>query len=755
MEQKLGRIKTSLKNTELVFVCLIIFVVISIAIMMSVYIPTVSNQLAREAEKDVGSALSANSVNIQVYFNGRLESLKGFSNKFMGVDVSDNEAVEKACIEIAQAAGFRHVGFTRTDGVTISSFGESENTSHRAFIKEGLAGKTTHYANVNCDFDNSPADMYTVPVRGSRGTIIGTLTGDTYPFTFSETKMVDAAGDKDCFFVFDPAGNVVYCSRNNAAGLAINGNLISIIHDETAAKDISFILNSRADESIKHIVLDGKAYIAAFSNFTDNDWTFAAIVPESTAYASFGTMVGFTVIVITVMALLLLGTAAFTVFKVSGIKSEIEGAVEDGIKTLFTDSITGHDTIAKFRGNFAVSMKDTATGHALISLDVDGFKAVNDLFGYDGGNDIIRKMSDVIKRNIGRNDFFARSGGDLFYIFADFSDKKEIVDLAERIVSDMEYQISEIKLELSIGIYIIDDPHIKSRVAADRADMARDSLKDNKQSGYAFFDSSMLERIRREKRIEDIMEDSLALGEFIVYLQPKFSLDTTKNDVVGAEALVRWLHDGRLIPPGDFIPVFERNGFVTRIDYYMFEEVCKLQKKYVSMGYKPKVISVNMSRVHINKPHFVADLAAICDKYDVDTGCIEIEITESAAYENAAKLYEIFREIKSYGFHVSIDDFGTGYSSLNMLKDLPVDVLKIDRSFLTEDADEHENASLIIGCVVSLAASLRINTICEGIETREQANLLTKLGCNMAQGFFFARPMPVPDYEMLAYGIKA
>ena len=141
-------------------------------------------------------------------------------------------------------------------------------------------------------------------------------------------------------------------------------------------------------------------------------------------------------------------------------------------------------------------------------------------------------------------------------------------------------------------------------------------------------------------------------------------------------------------------------------------------------------------------------------KYEIDTKYFEIEITESAAFEDMDILCDIFREIKSYGFHVSIDDFGTGYSSLNMLKDLPVDVLKIDRSFLTENADEHENASLIIGCVVSLAASLGIRTICEGIETKEQAALLTKLGCNMAQGFYFARPMPVADYESLTYNIK-
>ena len=159
-----------------------------------------------------------------------------------------------------------------------------------------------------------------------------------------------------------------------------------------------------------------------------------------------------------------------------------------------------------------------------------------------------------------------------------------------------------------------------------------------------------------------------------------------------------------------------------------------------------------MSRLHLRSKHFVEDLAALCNKYEISTRYFEIEITESAAYENLDILLAVFEKIKSVGFHVSIDDFGTGYSSLNMLKDLKVDVLKIDRSFLTENADENENASRIIACVVSLASSLNISTICEGIETKEQADLLAKLGCNMAQGYYFARPMPVSDFEKAAYG---
>lgn len=754
MDKKVKQIKSGFTNAMHFFIAVLVIVIVIAAIMITVYIPSVTSVLEEHVQGEVCNAAISNAAATEAYFNGNAEKLKGFSARFNGVDMNSEDSIRNACIEIAAASGFRHVGLATVNGVTISSTGLTENTSHRAFVKEGFAGKPTHYANVSCDFDNKLSDMYSVPVRDREGNIIGVLTGDSTPFSFTEAKMLGIDGDTDCFFIFDKNGSVVYTSAGNKADIELGDNIITRIDDENTANEIGYFLNSTLNDMYKPIKIGGVEYLSCFVDMPESQWNFAAIIPSQDVYSSFGSMITFTVLAIVLMVLLMAASVIAVTVKISSVSSQLQVMLNDALTAYYTDELTGHGNVAVFREKYPVSMKNTAAGHAMISVDVDGFKAVNDLFGYEGGNDVIRKLADIIKRNIGKNDYFARKGGDLFYIMKEFSDKSEIDDLANRIISDAEYQVPDIKLNLSIGIYIIENPNINSRVAADRADMARDTVKNTKQSRFAFFDASMLEQLRREKRIEDIMEDSLALGEFIVYLQPKYALGES-NEVVGAEALVRWLHDGKLIPPGDFIPVFEKNGFVTRIDYYMFEEVCKLQKKYISMGIKPKIISVNMSRVHINKTHFVADLADICDKYGVSTKYLEIEITESAAYENPIKLYEIFKEIKSYGFHVSIDDFGSGYSSLNMLKDLPVDVLKIDRSFLTKNADEHENASLIIGCVVSLASSLSIHTICEGIETKEQAVLLTKLGCNMAQGFFFARPMPVPEFEKLAYGISA
>ncbi len=753
MDKKIDKIKDSLVSAEHMFVGIFAFVAIAAAILMLLYVPSVSKFIGGYARDTVVNANESNANISEEYFKRNMAVLRAGAGEIYSIDVTDRKAVLEMCARISDNSDFRHIGFTTPDGITTSSFGGTMNTSDRVFIREGLAGQKTMYSHTACDFDGQIMDVYSYPVRNVSGEVLGVLTGDKRPLQLSSLKLTDIGGSRNYGFIVDNSGKVLYAADSSEAVLREGSNIYDIINpDSSSGKEIEYVLNSVTDTVIKNITIKGVECFAAFTPIKDGSWTFVSIIPVETVTRPFNMLTIFSIASVGIMAILLIVCSMLMAMRVHHISEEISDAVDSSLRQMYVDPLTGHDTVVKFRENYAAAMKDTATGHAMISLDVDRFKAVNDMLGFEGGNEMIRQLAAVIKRDIGKNDFFTRSVGDQFYIFAHYSDNDELVSLSERIITDAEYITDEIKLSLSIGIYKIDEPTIKSRVAADRADMARESIKGRKESRYVFFDSSMLQKIRREKRIEDIMEDALALGEFIVYLQPKFGLGE-ENSVVGAEALVRWKHDGKLIPPGEFIPLFEKNGFVNKIDYYMFEEVCKLQKKYITMGYEPKVISVNMSRTHIHHPGFVDELAAMCEKYEIPTKYFEIEITESAAYEDIDILRDIFREIKNKGFHVSIDDFGTGYSSLNMLKDLPVDVLKIDRSFLTENADEHESASIIIGCVVSLAAALEIRTICEGIETKEQAVLLTKLGCNMAQGFFFARPMPVADYEKLTYGI--
>ena len=286
----------------------------------------------------------------------------------------------------------------------------------------------------------------------------------------------------------------------------------------------------------------------------------------------------------------------------------------------------------------------------------------------------------------------------------------------------------------------------------DRADMARKSIKGANGNGIAYFDTVMRNQILRERKIENQMDEALASNQFKVYLQPKYSLKTLQP--VGAEALVRWLHPEKgLIPPAEFIPLFEKNNFVIKLDFFMFESICKQQRMWMAQGLSPLLISVNFSRKHLSHSDFAENLMAVVKKYDVPPDCLELEVTESAVFDNIDVLASVFKALNDFGFKISIDDFGTGYSSLNLLKELPVDVLKMDKEFFNETTLSRRGEK-VVESVIQMAHSLDIKVVAEGVETQDQIDFLKKIGCDIIQGYYFAKAMPVEDFACLVYSVQ-
>lgn len=683
-------------------------------------------------------------------FDERIASLEGYSVLFRDCESASDEEIVEILGRCKSSGLFSAVSYINKEGISLRSDGSTRNVSHRAMFRQGIAGKNTVFLNVDdetADYDGV-FDLYSVPVHNADGEIFAVLTGMDIPFTIEDVDYVDIAGNADYFYLVDEKGTIIIAPENSPVRIKAGDDIFA---KTGSTKNLEYYLNIQDAKQSVVTQVNGQDCIVSCVSVPGYVWSILAVTPYSVLSGYLGGTFSLTFWVVIVTIILILILTAALIIRLFGLSRHFSGFVAENKNNFYVDEITKYPSWNSFREHYPDYMKNTGTSYALISLDIDKFKAINDSLGFEGGNEILKQLADIISRNINKTDMFARSSGDLFYILYAYENISDVRNVVANIISDVDYMDKSIKMYICLGVYLIIDHNLAIEAAVGRANLARRSIKDQKQSSYAFFDNAMIERIRDERSIENIMEESLVKHEFKVYLQPKFSLDDG-NELVGAEALVRWQHDGSLITPNRFIPVFEKNGFIVQLDYYMFEETCKLQKKWLEMGNKPKIISVNMSRLHLRSKHFVKDLVDICNKYEIDTRYFEIEITESAAYENLDILSAVFGEIKSYGFHVSIDDFGTGYSSLNMLKDLKVDVLKIDRSFLTENADENENASRIIACVVTLASSLNIATICEGIETKEQADLLKKLGCNMAQGYYFARPMPVSEFEKLAYG---
>lgn len=719
--------------------------IIAALLLLNVYTQNMRESVVEHSSAYIESSVYTASGVSSRYFSNRIRVLENFAGQINGVT---EEEIRERLLRCCDGGLYTKAAFVHEDGSAVVSDGSELDAAYRAVVRDAFSGDNLILSSVEASGDR---DVYVVPVKDGEGTVIGALVAGSAPADLSGISYQSDFSILNGNFIVGTNGSVLF--EDGECIFGIGDNMISIL--EGAGNDVNELktaISRRDARGRVRVVLDGEEYLIAYSSMEAQHWTFFQATPvESIIAASEPMFVPSVVLVIAVIAVFLALAVYGALFTIRAQK-KMSDVLSESRKHFYEDSVTGFDSWQKFMEDYTDKMANTSKGYALLSLDIDKFKEVNDTVGFEGGNDVLKKIANILSRNIGTGDLFARSSADRFYLLVAYRDKNGLIELMNRIISDIDYQITALRIVISIGVYLITDRTVSVHAAADRADIARSSVKEHKESIYRFFEFSMLENIREEHFIENIMETALERNEFMVYLQPKFSLDG-KNEVTGAEALVRWKHNGTLLSPGQFIPLFERNGFVTKLDFYMFREVCRLQKSWQNQGFTPKIISVNMSRAHLRSPEFVQDLVNYCKEYEIDPKYFEIEITESAAFENIDILMAVFTQIKEAGFHVSIDDFGTGYSSLNMLKDLPVDVLKIDRSFLTEDANESENASKIIGSVVSLATVLNISTICEGIETKEQANLLSKLGCNMAQGFFFARPMPIEEYEKLVYNL--
>ena len=259
----------------------------------------------------------------------------------------------------------------------------------------------------------------------------------------------------------------------------------------------------------------------------------------------------------------------------------------------------------------------------------------------------------------------------------------------------------------------------------------------------------MSEEIEKEQRIVNSMKHALEDEQFILYLQPKYEL--LDNQVAGAEVLVRWQSRERgMVSPGEFIPVFERNGFITKLDCYVWEKTCMMLRKWIDEGKNPRPVSVNLSRVSLYNPKLVETICGLVEKYDIPRYLFQLELTESAYTSNPKVVQETMQRLQNEGFSILMDDFGSGYSSLNVLKDIDVDVLKMDMRFLS-DTDKRRRGENILMSVVRMAKWLNMPVVAEGVERREQADFLRSIGCEYVQGFYFAKPMPVEDYEKLVF----
>ena len=440
-------------------------------------------------------------------------------------------------------------------------------------------------------------------------------------------------------------------------------------------------------------------------------------------------------------------------------------SLESSNKTLYDittkDPLTGAYNFETFKKKAQKLLTQTTKKYSLSYVDFADFKYINDVFGYKYGDEILINYAATISNELRTGEVLGRVSADNFVILRYYNEKNDImvrqqqVDI--KITEFMHDMYGGQAVSVQCGICYLEDlaEDLQIEGILDRANYARKTVKTGLNRKYAVYDESIRKQLRYEKSIENRMLKSLENEEFLVYFQHKVDLQT--GLATQAEALVRWQTDeGLIIPPDKFIPIFEKKYLISSLDQYVFKKVCAFIRRRLDAGLPVNTISVNVSRLQFYNSDFVKTYEDIKNKFRIPDHLLEIEITESIAFDNVTFLEKTVSELKSKGFLISIDDFGTGFSSLSLLKNIPIDVLKIDQSFFRESIHK-EKDNIVIKGIIDLVNKLSIRTVAEGIETAEQVAFLKSVNCNMIQGYFFYRPLPEDKFEAILnkeYAVK-
>lgn len=420
----------------------------------------------------------------------------------------------------------------------------------------------------------------------------------------------------------------------------------------------------------------------------------------------------------------------------------------------YHDILTGADNSIAFTQKLSAQLDDEKYG-CIASLNIHQFKFINEIFGKESANSLLCHIKKILDEELSSDEFFCRDSADLFYIFLQESNRRNVQKRFERIMDKINIEFinhhNNYRISVYIGIVMCKDfeqyGNLNAHNLITSSHFALLTAKTSISGKIAFYNKDIHVHEELENYIETHMHHALENNEFKMFLQPKIDLKTGK--IAGAEALVRWIReDGTLIFPDQFIPLFEENGFCIQLDMFMLETACRQIRLWIDRGLAPIPISVNQSKHVFFQADYLQRLNDLIQKYQISANLITLEILEGLALENARQLNTVIHQLQSIGFRISMDDFGAGYSSLNTLGNLAIDELKLDRSFLLAASKEQTSRfRIIMKQIFQISKQLHINTIVEGVETDEHEDFIRELGSDYAQGYFYSPPISVFEFE--------
>lgn len=718
----------------------LLIVVISLSVFVGgaiFYVSQLRTTLLSELRTNLMQTAEANARIIEEDIHNEIKTIDSIASMLSNNPSTDAKVLIKDVKDAKENSDFLRFGISGLDGNCYTTDGQKFNIADREYFQSAIQG-VSMFSNTFTDvIGKKDINVFASPIYHD-GKITNVLFASMETETLSEKLLNETFNDQGFSDVANEEGKIVISSHSKNRKQSIDSITKLNFVDNF---DVSQMKNEKTGVE-EFITPDKEHRYLAFHRLDINNWYILSIVPSNVVSTQINYFLKMAIVTWLLLAVLFIAIIIYIYISRNKADKKMEELV-------FYDELTGHYNYNRFRLKVQ-ALLDQGVGneYTLIETDVRDFKLFNEIYGYQGGDKLLCIIMNACEEQCTKEEACSRISGDRYILLLHTKTEEEIIKRINHIIEAIKYaskgMFSMFNLEYKIGIYMIEESDKDIGKCHDRCAYAKKRIKDTPET-FSFFSHEMYEMQLDEKRMESLMESALEASEFEIYLQPKVTLKDKK--IHAAEALVRWNSPVYgLIPPYRFIPLFERNGFLEKLDMYMIEEVCRVLENWQKEEKMPIRISVNLSRMYIFKPGFANKIVELVNRHHIEHSMIEFEITENVIYDHSEELRSIIKELQHHGFLIAMDDFGSGYSSLNMLKDIPIDEMKVDQVFFRAEKENKERSFEIIKGVLSMAKSLHIHTVAEGVETEKEVAFLKEAGCDEIQGYYYAKPLCMKDF---------
>lgn len=713
-----------------------------------IYMNFIKSNTRQQIFSTLSELSSQNTVILRAEVEKGISDVADMAEIVGGLSLNNKEEVVRILLPFVEQKGLLRMGIADLDGNVVTTDDKEFNIADREYFKDCMRGIAGVSNSLSDKVDGGEIIVFSAPVY-----IEGNLAYALFE-TFDAKKYREAIstptfGGEGFSYVVDKVGNYVISSDPSKT----SGNYSNFFEEMEAAV-------SRNGEALRSLIEGIESHGSGFvvyhqkqSNYLYyepagiNDWYLFTIIPTNVVNRWANEILFGSYVFIFLCAGMFCSLLAYNMHCRRKGYRKVE-------QMAYVDPLTGGATYGRFKLD-AEELFQTYPNkrYVLLSLDVDNFQAVNEIYGYETGDEVLCYIWKTCCESMREGETTARVFDDHFVALVTYEKDLEELEarfreFADRIKTFHPSQgEGDCNISVSVGVYLVEDRQMSLDAMLNRAKMPQKEQKGTASSVYGVYREEKMAEKLFNKRLENRFDQAVRNREFLVYYQPKY--DLTTDEFCGAEALVRWQEpDGGLLMPGSFIPVFEQNGDIARLDEYMLHEVCRSVERWQGEGLHSGPVSVNVSRIQLLKPDFVERYVRIIKSYDIPVSSIQLEFTETMMVENEQVLIDVASKLHRHGILVQMDDFGSGYSSLSMLKNVPIDILKLDKRFV-DDLENDEKGEAIVTGAISLAHTLRITVTAEGVENKAQFDFLKKERCDAIQGYYCAKPMEEAKFEEL------